>query len=62
MKIKGKDWMDWLHQVRRESQKQRKSNRRSLATHLRTLEGKTTSKGVALSELTRTSQSRAKSR
>jgi hypothetical protein len=44
MKIEGKDWMDWLHQVRQESQKQRKSSRRSLATHLRTVEGKTTSR------------------
>ncbi len=39
MKIKGKDWMDWLHQVRRESQKQRKSSRRSLAKHLKLIEG-----------------------
>jgi hypothetical protein len=40
MKIKGKDWMDWLHQVRRESQKQRKSSHHSLAKHLKTIEGK----------------------
>jgi len=40
MKIKGKDWMDWLHEVRRESQKQRKSSRRSLAKHLKLTEEK----------------------
>ena len=40
MKIKGKDWMAWLHEVRRESQKQRKSSRHSLAKHLKLVEGK----------------------
>ena len=39
MKIKGKDWMDWLHEVRRESQKQRKGSRRSLAENLKLIEG-----------------------
>lgn len=40
MKIKGKDWMDWLHQVRRESQKKRKTSRYSLAKYLKQIEGK----------------------
>ena len=40
MKIKGKDWMDWLHQVRRENQKKRRTSRHSLAKYLKQLEGK----------------------
>ena len=40
MKIKGKDWMDWLHQVRRDNQKQRKSSRHTLAKHLKLIERK----------------------
>jgi hypothetical protein len=43
MKIKGKHWMDWLHEVRRESQKQRRSSRHSLAKHLKVVEGKASS-------------------
>ena len=42
MKIKGMDWMEWLHRVRKESQQQRKSSRRSMAKHLKMLEGKAT--------------------
>jgi hypothetical protein len=53
MKIKGKDWMDWLHQVRRESQKQRKTHHRSLAKHLKLLEGKASPAGKVPSGLTR---------
>jgi len=40
MKIKGKDWMDWLHQVREETLEQRKRERLSLSQHLRTIEGR----------------------
>lgn len=38
MKIKGMDWMDWLHQVRAEAQEQRKGKRQTLAQYLRTIE------------------------
>ena len=50
MKIKGKDRMEWLHQVHKESQQQRKSSRRTLARHLKTLEGKRTLTGMRASE------------
>ena len=40
MKIKGKDWMDWLHQVRADAKQQRKSKGQSLARYLRVVEGK----------------------
>jgi len=40
MKIKGKDWMDWLHQVRSDAKQQRKSRGQSLAQYLRVVEGK----------------------
>ena len=61
MKIKGQEWMVWLHEVRRESAKQQKRGRRSLATHLKTLERKTISKGRELSDLARTSGDRVRS-
>ena len=40
MKIKGKDWMDWLHQIRADAKQQRKSKGQSLAQYLRVVEGK----------------------
>ena len=40
MKIKGMDWMDWLHQSRAEAQEQRKNRRQSLSEYLRTIEEK----------------------
>jgi len=40
MKIKGKDWMDWLHQIRADTKQQRKSKGQSLAQYLRVVEGK----------------------
>jgi len=61
MKIKGKNWMDWLHEVRQESQKERKTSRHSLATHLKTIEGKTISRRREPSNLA-TSGGRARSR
>lgn len=45
MKIKGKDWMDWLHKSRAESQDLRKSKRQPLSNYLRTLEHRTSSSG-----------------
>lgn len=56
MKIKGKDWMDWLHQVRRESQKKRKTSRHSLAKYLKQLEGKASLTGKVTPTLSRAVQ------
>lgn len=56
MKIKGKDWMDWLHQVRRESQKKRKTSRHSLAKYLKQLEGKPSLTGKVPPKLSRAVQ------
>lgn len=38
MKIKGMDWMDWLHRVRQETSEQRKKERRTLSQHLKIVE------------------------
>ncbi|MFQ5998737.1 MAG: hypothetical protein ACE5KO_05475 [Candidatus Bathyarchaeia archaeon] len=40
MKIKGMEWMNWLHKSRRESQALRKSKRQSLVEYLRGVEEK----------------------
>jgi hypothetical protein len=40
MKIKGKVWMDWLHQVREETLEERKREGRTLSQHLRIIEGR----------------------
>lgn len=56
MKIKGRDWMDWLHQVRRESQKKRKTSRQSLAKYLKQLEGKASLTGKVSPTLSRAVQ------
>ena len=40
MKIRGKDWIDWLHQVRAEAKERRKSQGQSLAEYLKVVEGK----------------------
>ena len=40
MKIKGRDWMDWLHQTREETLEQRKRERRTLSQHLKAVEGR----------------------
>ena len=40
MKIKGKEWMNWLHQVREETLEQRKRERRTLSQHLKAVEGR----------------------
>lgn len=40
MKIKGKVWMDWLHQVRKETLEERKREGSTLSQHLRIIEGR----------------------
>lgn len=60
MKIKGINWMQWLHRVRKESQQQRKSSRRSLAEHLKRLEGKATLTERGPSDVPRAIKSRAR--
>lgn len=62
MKIRGMDWMEWLHRVRKESQRQRKSSRRTLAKHLKTLEGKTILTGKGPSDIPGAIKRKAKSR
>lgn len=38
MKIKGMDWMDWLHHVREEALERRKKDRRTLSQYLKSVE------------------------
>ena len=38
MKIKGKDWMDWLHKNRADVERRRKETKQTLAHYLKGLE------------------------
>lgn len=38
MKIKGMDWMDWVHHIREEALEQHTNDRRTLSQYLKTIE------------------------
>ncbi len=38
MKIEGREWMDWLHKSRADTERRRKANKETLAQYLRSVE------------------------
>ena len=39
MKIEGREWMDWLHKSRADTERRRKGSKQTLAQYLRRVEG-----------------------